>query len=161
MGPLVLRPAGTVPGMTLPLDPRDDQARIPQQPPADRSWIEMEGPEQRAEAKRRRRWWIPAVVVGVLAAGGGTAYALIPTDEDRAVDRCQQSVTAKLKSPSTASYGEKTTVVVERGDFATYYKVFGTVDAQNAFGATIRGVYRCEVNRERDGSWLVTSTTLA
>lgn len=140
-------------------DPRDDQARIPQQPPADRSWIEMEGPEQRAAAPRRRRWWIAPVVVGVLAAAGGTAYAAIPNDEDRAVDRCQQSVTAKLRSPSTASYG-KTTVVSEDGNFATYYKVFGTVDAQNGFGATIRGVYRCEVNRENDGGWLVRSTEL-
>lgn len=143
--------------MTTP-DHRDDQARIPQQ-----AGSEPSGPIVTEEAptapKRRRRWWIAAAAVAVLAAAGGAVYALLPNDEDRAVDRCQQSVTAKLRSPSSASYG-KVTVVAEDGKFATYYKVFGTVDAQNAFGATIRGVYRCEVNRENNGDWLVTSTEI-
>lgn len=148
--------------MTLPTDPSDDQARIPQQPsttPTEPGAVDA----VTSPPRRSRRWlWIAAaVVVVVLAIAGGVTYLLMPSDEDTAVDRCQTAVTAKLKSPSTAKYGDKVTVTSSAGDFGSYYQVFGTVDAQNGFGAMIRGAYHCRVNHENDGDWLVTESSVA
>ena len=141
-----------MPDMTAPIDPREDQTRIPQQvTPGD-----LAAP---VDAPRRRRWWVVAVAaVVVLAAGGGIAYAVMPGEDAAAADRCQQAISDKLKAPSTAEFGDPT-VTVEEGNFATYYDVTGEVDAENGFGAMVRGDYRCKVTREQDGSWLVNSAT--
>ncbi|MEU6204606.1 hypothetical protein ABZ814_13575 [Micromonospora musae] len=142
--------------MTTPIDPRDDQARIPQQaaPPSQPATE----PDASPPARSRRWWWIAAAVVVVLAAGGGVAYAVMPGDEDKAVEQCQQAISDQLKAPSTAEYGEPA-VTSEDGNFGTYYEVTGVVDAENGFGATVRGDYRCKVNRESDGTWLVPEAT--
>lgn len=109
---------------------------------------------------RRRRWpWIAAAGAVAAIAAGGSAYALAPNDEGEAADRCQAAITAKLKSPSTAKYGEPT-VTSSDGDFGSYYQVFGTVDAQNGFGAMIRGAYHCKATHEKDGRWLVTESSV-
>ncbi|MEV1331111.1 hypothetical protein AB0J20_16215 [Micromonospora costi] len=145
--------------MTAPIDPRDGQANIPQQPaPAQTQPAEptpAAGPPQRPA----RRWpWVVAAAAVVLVVAGGAAWALMPGDEGEAVDRCQAAVSDKLKSPSTAEYGD-VTVTSEDGNFGTYYVVTGEVDAQNGFGATVRGEYRCKVNRESDGNWLVVESS--
>ncbi|MBM0277797.1 hypothetical protein [Micromonospora tarensis] len=143
--------------MTLPLDPRDDQAHIPQQAtPAQRT----DEPAPAPSRPTARRWlWIAAAVLVVLAIAGGTAYALMPSDEDNAVEQCQTAVSAKLKSPATAKYADDVTVASEDGNFGSYYEVTGEVDAENGFGALVRGDYRCKVNLEKDGSWLVTESS--
>ena len=111
---------------------------------------------------RRRTLWIGAAVAAVLAAAGGTAYALGAggSDEDTAVERCQTAIGAKLKSPSTAKFADKVDVTTQKGTFGTYFQVFGQVDAQNGFGATVRGAYHCKVTREGD-SWRVDESSVA
>ncbi|MFI6332958.1 hypothetical protein ACIBBG_32210 [Micromonospora chersina] len=61
-------------------------------------------------------------------------YALMPSDEDKVADRCQTAIINKLRSPSTAEYGDDVKVTSEKGNFGTYCEVFGTVAAQNGFG---------------------------
>lgn len=137
--------------MTSPLD---DQARIPQQTgPAP-----AEPPTPPATRPSRRWWWIAAAAVALIGVGAGVFFALRPSDSDEAADRCRSEITSKLKSPSTAKYGDET-VTTSSGDFGTYFEVSGVVDAQNGFGATVRLDYRCKVTLENDGDWLVTEST--
>ncbi|PWR08559.1 hypothetical protein DKT68_15190 [Micromonospora acroterricola] len=144
--------------MTLPIDPRDDQARIPQQPTPTQP--QPTEPDTTPPRRASRRWpWIAAAVLVGLVAVGGLAYALMPSDEDEAVERCQAAISGQLKSPATAEYADDVTVSGEEGNFGTYYEVTGQVDAENGFGALVRGDYRCKVQREQDGSWTVTESS--
>ncbi|HEY9414310.1 MAG TPA: hypothetical protein VIQ30_06100 [Pseudonocardia sp.] len=115
-----------------------------------------------AAPARRRTLWIGAAVAAILVAAGGTAYALGSgsSDEDTAVERCQTAVTAKLKSPASAEFADKVDVTTQKGNFGTYFQVFGQVDAQNGFGATVRGAYHCKVTLEGD-SWRVDESSVA
>ena len=146
--------------MTLPTDPRDDQARIPQQSTS--TTAEPTAVDTVTRPPRARRWpWIAAAAVVVLAVAGGVTYLAMPSDEDTAADRCQTAITAKLKAPSTVKYGDDVTVTSSDGNFGSYYQVFGTVDAQNGFGAMVRAAYHCKVTHESNGGWLVTESSLA
>ncbi|MGW3608920.1 hypothetical protein ACWD6N_03375 [Micromonospora sp. NPDC005163] len=147
--------------MTHPTDPRAEQPGIPQQAGgAPSGFITTEAPAATPPRREARRWpWMAAAALVVLLAAGGVAYALMPTDEDEAVDRCQTAISGQLKSPSTAKYADGVTVTGEDGNFGTYYEVSGEVDAQNGFGALVRGDYRCKVQRESGGGWLVTESS--
>ena len=60
---------------------------------------------------------------------------------------CQEFVTKRLKSPSTAEFHYDTEEVYGiTGKEKNYHVVTGQVDAQNAFGAMIRSTYRCELH---------------
>jgi len=74
------------------------------------------------------------------SAGGGSE------DRDRgnmAYFRCQDNVKARLRSPSTADFPFLDFQVTRRGTSA--YVVTSYVDAQNAFGATIRSNFVCTI----------------
>ncbi|MFG2165502.1 hypothetical protein [Micromonospora chersina] len=124
--------------------------------------IDQDQQQPAPPARRGRLLWVGAATVVALVAAGGAAYAIRSggSDEDTAVERCQTAITAKLKSPSTAKYGDKVDVTTQKGNFGTYFQVFGTVDAQNGFGATIRGAYHCKVTLE-NGSWRVDESSVA
>ena len=125
--------------------------------------IDSAPPQPAPPARRSRLLWVGAATAVALVAAGGAAYAIRSggTDEDTAVERCRTAITAKLKSPATAKYADKVDVTTQKGDFGTYFQVFGMVDAQNGFGALVRGAYHCKVTRESDGSWRVDESSVA
>lgn len=95
----------------------------------------------------------------VLTGAGGTAFTLMSHDRDMAVERCQAAIEDKLRSPSTARYGDAT-VKSTGGEFGTRYNIAGKLDAQNGFGIVTRGEYRCDLTKERNGSWVVTEAAV-
>lgn len=69
---------------------------------------------------------------------------------------CQDAVRARLRSPSTADFPGPFT---ESSDEAvrmladSSYRVASYVDAQNAFGGTVRTSYSCTFKRSSEGRW--------
>jgi len=109
----------------------------------------------------RSRWpWITAAILAIALAAAAATYLLMPTDEGEAADRCRDAVTEQLKAPATADFGDAT-VTREDGDFGSYFEVTGKVDAQNGFGALARNTYRCKLQLEKNGTWLMTSTDVS
>lgn len=81
-----------------------------------------------------------------------------PTDFD-ARYMCEQFITDTLKSPKSAEFsGRKETTVSRTQGF---FQVRGWVDAQNAFGATLRNQYRCEVQHLEGTRWRLIDLELA
>lgn len=82
---------------------------------------------------------IPIAVVGIMIVGalnGGGNY-----DSDNkyeAIAQCEARVKDLLKAPSTAQFSSDATG-------SGTWKVTGTVDAENSFGATLRSTYGCTV----------------
>lgn len=88
----------------------------------------------------------------VAAAGVAMTFALTacatadsePTPEAQRVAACQSEVKDSLKAPSTAEFvGDDTQRAWE--DDGKSYKVSGSVDSQNSFGAQVRTPYWCIV----------------
>lgn len=98
---------------------------------------------------------------GLILAGVATLVvvgALVPPDSDSGLDRieaivdCHFAVKDVLKAPSTAEFvGRERFARVGGGE----YIVHGEVDAQNAFGATLRNDYRCTFQQNNVGQWTV------
>jgi hypothetical protein len=124
-----------------------------------------------AEKKPRsriKRWWDNFVMVIVLIGWGLAAWWFFfrePTEAElaaraeraeqaretsfrtAAVSHCQRAVDANLRAPSTAQHPWLDQRVVRLPDMVTF-EVTSYVDAQNAFGATIRTAYRCQVRHD-------------
>lgn len=64
----------------------------------------------------------------------------------------EQVIKNRLKSPSTAKFSDPKAVYDEDNKI---YKIQGTVDAQNSFGATIRSVFYAEYNNQLEIIYLV------
>ena len=112
--------------------------------------------------KRRRVWPLVVIAVVLLAGLVGAGFALTRDDEPAPVDStqtlvsdCRDAARAKLKTPSTAQFpgGER---VTQTGNTI---EIVGPVDAQNGFGAMLRGQYRCVATRQGD-AWSVYSVEL-
>jgi hypothetical protein len=93
--------------------------------------------------------------------GGGSSSSTTPGKIDAWV-MAQQFVEDKLKSPSTADFGsafgdyqDPDEVVTDLG--GGKFRVRGWVDAQNAFGATIRNHFMCELEYVGNDRWRCTS----
>lgn len=115
--------------MTLPIDPRDTDT---------------------ATSRRPRRWlWAAGGVAAVLLAGAGTAYALAPSSDDKAVEQCQDAIRDKLFSPSTAVFADE----VKQNNKPPVFRISGELDAQNKLGGTLRAEYFCVLQLNDDGSW--------
>jgi hypothetical protein len=93
------------------------------------------------------------LVIGVVASPGSGPEESEASQASRARTfaalACEASVKAQLRAPSTAKFPGGTSHVTLRGDSAS---VASYVDAQNAFGGTIRSPYVCEAWRVGD-SW--------
>ncbi len=120
---------------------------------------------QEATAKRPRkrlRWY---VIAGLLFLGfwliGWLQTRNAPQSDDvGAVTICEQFVTARLKSPSTAKFpwiNETRTVKQPDGS----YRVTAWVDSQNAFGATLRANWTCEVRPNGPQRWKLVDLKMA
>jgi len=68
-----------------------------------------------------------------------------------AIAMAREFVRDRLRSPSSAEFGDEIAEVV---DGATW-RVTGYVDAQNGFGAMIRAIYQCNVKKENADYWKV------
>lgn len=98
--------------------------------------------------------------LAALLAGLGV-YLLVPSDEDEAVDRCQAAVLERLQAPSTAEWvDDSLSVAVQEGEFGSYFDVSGKIDAENGFGAKVRGDYSCKLVLD-DGGWTVQGVDVA
>lgn len=75
------------------------------------------------------------------AGGGGDAE-----------DECKTLVEDRLKSPSTAEFGDSASS--ELGKTGARWEVTGVVDAENSFGGTVRMTYKCDLTYdEGTGTW--------
>lgn len=105
-------------------------------------------PEPPAEKPRRRG---PLLVVGLLAvvvflviiasctAGSGSSRAANPElMRLEAISHCEDRVRDELRSPSTAEFNSEARMS------GGAWRVEGSVDAQNGFGATVRADFSCE-----------------
>lgn len=118
------------------------------------------------KSSSRMPWWL-FVVVGVAILAIVIAMIVAynheknPGDQSRpAVTTCQDHVRDRLKSPSSADFGEPRSTFAA-GDTADFYTVTGSVDAQNSFGAMLRSTYSCKITHERDGTWRITDFQLS
>lgn len=82
-------------------------------------------------------WSIIATLV--LVVGGFVAYNVL--GESKAERVCKEAIEEDLKAPSTAEW-----VDVEVDDSGDTTKVTGNVDAENSYGAKVRGSFSCEVD---------------
>lgn len=82
-----------------------------------------------------------------------------PTDYGPAAySRCKDFVRARLRSPSTADFPFLDHTATQHG--ADTFAVRSYVDAQNAFGGTVRSQYVCRVVR-RGEDWSLVDVTMA
>lgn len=96
------------------------------------------------------------VVFGVVLL----VFALLPAPQDTsgppdgndAALICRQMVEDRLKAPSTADFSD----LRYSGEYPRW-TVFGTVDAENSFGAKLRMNWTCVV--KLDGGWKLESLT--
>ncbi|GAB3166596.1 hypothetical protein GCM10027059_25780 [Myceligenerans halotolerans] len=74
----------------------------------------------------------------------------------QAAEICEEWVSEKLKSPSTADFSEER----ESSTGTDSWTITGLVDAQNSFGAMIRAEWRCDVRWDVAGERWRGSATL-
>lgn len=89
---------------------------------------------------------VPVACTAALSAGGDGEWEPTPI-EARLI--CEEWVTERLVSPSTAEFNDGVTT---GGPNA--YTVTGTVDSQNALGGTVRTGWTCDAEyRSSDQKW--------
>lgn len=91
------------------------------------------------------------IILAILGVGSGDAGP----DEWGARDVCEQSVREQLRSPSSASFGGHETT-----QDGSEFEVTGHVDAENAFGASIRTRWICTATHVEGDRWSVSATLL-
>lgn len=81
---------------------------------------------------------IGVIVFGMISSGLGGGSSAAP-NRFEAIQYCEDRVREQLRAPSTAEFRSSATDT-------NPFRVTGTVDAQNAFGATVRNDFQCTVN---------------
>lgn len=97
-----------------------------------------------------------AVVVIVLVCAIGYVVSLGDDDEPggdstMAEIMCEDFIEERLKAPATAEYEHSTTFTNPA------YRVTGTVDSENGFGAMIRSEFTCVVEPKGEDEWELVS----
>lgn len=72
---------------------------------------------------------------------------------------CEEFGRQRLKAPSTAQFLDDPTIDVNYPSRGAY-RVSGSVDAQNSYGAMLRSRYECRVYRDGAGNWRLESFDL-
>lgn len=85
-----------------------------------------------------------AVWIGSLGSGGSSSPS---GDSYESIAQCEARIDKLLKAPSTADYNSDAA-----GTGAGSWKVSGTVDAENGFGAKVRASYGCTVTLSGDSA---------
>lgn len=65
---------------------------------------------------------------------------------------CEEAVKTRLKAPSSAEFSGQFETEIREVTPGQTYRVMGFVDAQNSFGAKIRGRYTCTVSTYSSGN---------
>lgn len=113
----------------------------------------------------RWRWFaLTPIVFGVVVLAvqliTSTSSGAAPGGDREGADRvCRERVLAKLRAPGTARFSGGTVSFLP-GETAEFYTARGQVDAQNGFGALLRVSYQCDLTRERNSFWQVTSVVV-
>jgi len=133
---------------------------IPAQPVPFEPSIEAATPATPPRRKHRRAIWISitvAVVIILASALGAIVWAATGPTKGKLVKVCRTAVTELLKSPGSAQWpGDES---VSHGSGKQLWTVTGHVDAQNGFGALLRGEWECDAER-RGRSWHVVDANL-
>jgi hypothetical protein len=123
-------------------------------------------------AMARRDWkrdpgvWVAAVVIAALAIGGvasGASFGGGGGEEDSgatsagAQEACQDRVETLLKSPATAKFSD--VVAVPQG--ADTWKVTGSVDSENSFGALLRSSFACMAESDDGEAWTTSRASVS
>lgn len=93
------------------------------------------------------------VVLSIMTSGSKGSKKTAKLDEWSAQVACEQAVSERLKSPSSADFSGWTRTDNGNNTFA----ITGYVDAQNSFGAKVRTQFRCTV---RDNGNATTNTSI-
>lgn len=117
------------------------------------------------DTKTGARWlkaifWIVLIILFIKGCGGSGGSSVSSTRSTRASEHfltnaeaftcAEEIVKANLKSPSTAKFCKITEATIKyMGDGR--YKVTGYVDAQNGYGATVRGDFVVHFTEVYDG----------
>jgi hypothetical protein len=124
----------------------DYSTNTPSQPEGERTtgfWYRLKSP------------WRQLLAFGLLVlaiVGFAWAATSLTTGEADAQQQCEDRVELRLKSPSTADFGDSSTR--ELGSTGTRWEVSGVVDAENSFGATVRLTYKCDLTYDEESdSW--------
>lgn len=107
--------------------------------------------------------WLVGIFIGLPLLAGAYSWATDGWDSGRGGDfgegearvMCEEFVSDRLKSPGSADFNRPTIVLWE--DPATF-RVSGSVDSENSFGATKRIDYQCTVRGEDGTATLVDLT---
>lgn len=93
-----------------------------------------------------------SLIALALIASGVIAYVVLkPSETDLLFEQCKTKILSQLKAPATAVFGEyqhTPKILLEfpvNGKEVSTEKFTVTVDAQNAFGALIRGQWYCSL----------------
>ncbi|MEV7827487.1 hypothetical protein [Microbacterium enclense] len=85
-----------------------------------------------------------SLIIGFATTSNSKPYD--SNNQYEAIAQCEDLVTARLKSPTSAEFDSSAS---SNGD--RQWTVTGTVDADNSFGAKIRNTYQCSVRMIGDG----------
>lgn len=91
-------------------------------------------------------WKLPAIGFAVFALLAIGVFAWVNSsqtlgNEHHAESACKEFVKEKLTSPASADFSDVTVSKTGEGEWT----VEGTVDADNSFGAAMRGGFTCDV----------------
>jgi hypothetical protein len=109
--------------------------------------------------------WVAAVVIAVLAIGGvasGASFGGGGGEDSGATsagaqEACQDRVETLLKSPATAKFSD--VVAVPQG--ADTWKVTGSVDSENSFGALLRSSFTCMAESDDGEAWTTSRASVS
>lgn len=76
-------------------------------------------------------------------------------DKWGAIVACEDFVKRNLKSPASAEFTDESVMHLDKKN----WKVLGSVDSQNSFGAMIRNEFNCEVRFRGGDQWRLLSLT--
>ena len=97
--------------------------------------------------RQASRWILLAAVIALPSCGGDEPESRTQPDSVTMYARCQPLIRQRLRAPSTARFPSITEV--QAGTFGapedSLYRIIGFLDAQNAFGGTIRSNFQCDM----------------
>ena len=103
----------------------------------------------------RMRYVRAGAVAAVAIATAGCAQGADEYQADSAQAQCEEWISEELVSPGTAQYA----ITSSTGGDTGPWTFAGTVDAENAYGGTLRGEWECEIRLD-GGQWLGRSRLL-
>lgn len=83
------------------------------------------------------------LMVGCMALAGGGDGGVSDTEVRM---QCREWARDHLRSPSTADFSDETV----RSAGTNEWTVTGSIDAENAFGGTVRATYTCDIRLDGD-----------